>query len=973
MFKDKNNQAATEKESIKFFVGMLVAGAAAIIAYLAATGNTPQSFSDVINEFTAIHGSNKSAERALFYIFSLLGIVAYAFFYFWRQKTAGADCVDKGGLEEKPYLYVIVGLSVFAAVRYFVYLHLNSLLLAAMIMAVILSMIDGSLIIPGMAYLFISSYAFCGIYRIYVLAGGHKSLSSVTVALWGILSSVLFLLFDKADRKKMFLRGILVAQLIVPFSMLIYLASRYKYGENYVSIHVPVRVRVLVWWIIALFVIEAALKLKRKWSSAADVGKIVTYGACISIMSFNRYSGPGSIIPTDLHHPFENIIGFSQIFELGQDAFAEYVPISGMYSVVNGFFLWFFGHGQFSFYHLTTNIFYLAVITLIVTLMKQQLKGEWALLVSVIFTVMDYNRVAFIVPVMLLLAWPKLIEMRNLWLKAWFLSSFLHGLYYPVFGAAACIGFMPLGIWQIAAYVKSDGFKKDIRKASFWIWWIACCVPVGLGLNALIGTVRHIKAMGSQTVYADGITRFGQKVPGDFFLYIQSLPTRLVMYYLFSFLIVTSLVWMSAALCLRIGNVRVENRRIVSDNPVPALVSLSFGIALLVSFSFTVVRLDIGNIYARSIGVVYAAFVMLVLIVGRYMQGIGSRFWAYGLAVFAMSVVTIGGYGAMESDSKLSAYYTVPDNYAYAVDDTVERLGECFVEQGTYDWIENTYAYASGMDKDDSYLGVVSNLGLYYLCGIKGDATMDTYTIRGYDSAKETIGIIRDNGTIVGTYMRPVDNYYLYYWLMSSGEYVWNPDTGLFVPNDGSVSLEDAQARNKQAGIALDGVALGRTAGSWGKSMGTLWDIFSNPKIGYELEGSGKDVSVSFRKAVDGNDADFMYVEFAGQDKDCEYTLFDMGDSEVQDADECRYVKGLLKKDYSRDTVVAVSWTDDDGTEQGMSCGMDQGRLLIPLGGGRGWLLNEHSGIKISVTKGGEAVDVPEITDIKMLKLREAG
>ena len=70
------------------------------------------------------------------------------------------------------------------------------------------------------------------------------------------------------------------------------------------------------------------------------------------------FSGSGAIISSDLHHPFENIIGYSQMFELGQKAFSQYIPVSGMYSVIHGFFLKLFGHGYAGYYHLSTNIFY---------------------------------------------------------------------------------------------------------------------------------------------------------------------------------------------------------------------------------------------------------------------------------------------------------------------------------------------------------------------------------------------------------------------------------------------------------------------------------------------------------------------------------------------------------------------------------------------------------------------------------------
>lgn len=51
---------------------------------------------------------------------------------------------------------------------------------------------------------------------------------------------------------------------------------------------------------------------------------------------------------------------------------------------------------------------------------------------------------------------------------------------------------------------------------------------------------------------------------------------------------------------------------------------------------------------------------------------------------------------------------------------------------------------------------------------------------------------------------------------------------------------------------------------------------------------------------------------------------------------------------------------------------MSHGKLLLPLGGCRCWLLNNHSGIRINVlNENGEPVPVPELHTVEFLKLRE--
>lgn len=967
------------KRSLMYFAIMIVVGMIFILGYLMITGNTPQVFTDVVQEYTSLHSSNKSAERNLFYIASILGILAYAIYYFrviskrlLLEENIATDKDDKGAL------YVVIGLLVFTATLYFVYSATNWLLITGTIIAFILYVIDKKLTVLGTTFLFITAYAFCGIYRIYVVLGGLYPLSMMTVSALSAITLITVLAINDNCEQSL-LKGTMIMQLFVPFTLFVFLNSTYAYGEEIISVHIPYRIQILIYVLVVAFSVEAAFNIKSKWNKEKNLGKLISYGLCISIMAFNRYSGTGSIVPADVHHPFENIIGYSQIFELGQKAFSEYIPISGMYSVVQGWFLAFFGHGYLSFYHLTENIFYLFIIVLIVIFLKKQLTGEWVFLIALIFYVMDYNRVALVVPIMLLLSMPELIERKNLWLKAWYLSSFINGLYYPVFGAAVCIGFMPLGIWQIVTYAKSGELKQDIKTIKFWIWWIVCSVPAVAGAGLLLGTVKHMRAMGDQTVYADGITRFGQTVPNNFLSYLQQLPIRLIVYYIFSYLIVVALVWLSFVLFLRNGNIQIsEKKHLVINDPVPGFLSLSVGLLLLVSFTYTVIRFDITSIYARSAGVVYASFTMLLLLISRYMNCRKNRFWVYGFAIFIIAVVSAEGFAFMESNSKLSAHYTVPDGYVHVTNDQISRFGDCFVERGVYDAIENAYNYYNVLNMEADSLGVFDYFGYYYMCNAGGDSVIEASTIKGYGAAEETVELIRKNETIVGSNISSVDNYYFYYWLVNSGEYIWDFTNRVFRPNDGSVSLETIREENKYIDLSEEGAGLGRTASSWGLSVDTLEDIFTNTDIEVSTSDADGAMSLIFEESVNGNDADFIYLEFANQDQNYQYTLFDLegnydqgylGEKNILK----KLVSKLLKKDYNPGMMVVVSWLDEVGNTHSMNCSMGQGKLLIPIGSGRGWLLNEHSEITITVKQGEETITVPDITSVRMLKLREVG
>ena len=957
----------TDKKRLIVFINILIISSFLILLYLSWTGNTNQIFTDVVNELTAIHGSNKGAERKLFFCFSIIGGLLYSLFYLKYGSTQKNDTAYK----YTPAIYVIVALLVSMGINYIVYTNVNCIVIVAIILAILLYVKDKSLVVHGVSFLFISIYAISALYRLWIYSGyGDSPLSVICIAVVAfILSS---LIMNGYNAKSLYTKGILLMQVTIPFLMLVYLASTYKYGEEYIKIHIPYRIQVLVWGIIIIFIIEAVKKVFKQWNKASHMSDILGYGTCVAIMSFNRYSGSGSIIWSDLHHPYENIIGYTQIVEWGQKLFSEYIPVSGMYSLVHGWFMSFLGHGEVSYYYLTTNLFYLFTIFIVVFLLRRQLQAEWVLLITLIYLIIDYDRIAFILPIMLLLAWSKLIEKRSLWLKVWFLTSFLHGLYYPVFGAAVCIAFLPMGIWQIYVYAKYGDLRKDIKTTRFWIGWLLCFIPVICGGKLLIGTVKHMMAMGEQTVYADGITRFGQIVPAGFCSYIQTLPIRLIIYYLCSFLIVISLVWLSIALFYKNGEVYIKDKKLKMDNPVGGCLSLSFGLMLLVAFSYTVIRMDIGSIYARNDGIVRISFVIIVILVANYMKDNKNAIWVFAFAMFSIAIVSSEGFFSIGKSAKLEPYYTVPEGYVYVTEDSIERLGECFVAGSVYDELQNVNNVVSSLDREKTYLGVVGQFGLFYLFDIKGDSVMEiTRTIKGYDATKETVELIRNNETLVGDKLSVVNNYYLYHWLITSGEYIWDSENRLFIPNDGSASKEEILEQNKNMELGAEDEKLGRVAGSWGSSMDTLEEIFSEENADYDINKESFYTIIDFNQMVNGEDADFIYVEFANMDKNYEYILFNLSESIVQETDRYNWASNMMKKDYNRGMAVTVYWTDEIGIEHNMNCAMDEGKLLIPIGAGKGWLLNEHSEIRIVVKQGENIIETPEITSFRLLKLRE--
>ena len=955
---------------VVFFILMLLVGSIAVTVYSIFTGNDNQVFTDIVNEFTALNGSNKSAEKNLFYIFSISGAIIYSIYYLLVVKR-----IDKKNYENSIENLMIATLAVFAIVPFVLYKSINLVALAALCVVVMIYFLKRAYIVDAAVLYFIFIYALIGLYRVYVFCGGARDLKLQWLVGFSLLLVLILVLISKGNY--LLHAAILIGQIFIPFTLLIYLSEKYalRTGEIY-SIPIPRRILALILGLIIIFLVEACVRLKKCIKEESSLKSIIGFGTSICIMAFNQYYGTGSAIDIDLHHNFEDVIGYSQIFELGQVPYREYIPVSGLYSVIHGVIFKFFGKGLVSYYNVATNIFYLLIIIAIVYLLKMHLDSEWVLFISLIFCLGDYNRVILMAPIFLLLSLPKLIEKHNLWLMTWLFTSYLHGLYYPVYGAAICLGFMPLGIWIIYSYLKSGELKSDVKTTKFWLCWIITIIPIVFGLPLLIGTAKHMLAMASQTIYADGVTRFGQIIPDDFFSYINSVGLRLFLYYQASYLVIISIVWISVAVAWANSGTYAENKKFRFDNPVAGLLSISIAIISLVSISYSVVRLDVGDIFARSEGFIRLTVLVLIVLTVKYLlkNNRNARI-IFMYACFLLAVTSSIGFCKLNTDSKLEAVYKVPDEYVYVTaDDQVKKFGECFVPAGTYEGLEEAHETAANLPEGFSYLGVFGNFGEYYFNEIKGDSVLELYlTVKGYDATQETVDLIRNNNTLVGFSMDPVNNYYIYHYFATSGDYIWSPEKRLFMPTNGQFTKEEVLENNKKYLPALENADLRKTAGSWGSSMDSLNSIFTNIDVVKSIDVEDTFANISFDETINGDEADFIYIEFEDVDKDFEYTLFSYDDEYVYDVKDTLLTKYLMKKSYNIGMNVILEWQDDDGESHQMSCRMDEGHLLIPVGAGKGWLFDSHDSLKVMVTQDDEIIEVPEIKDVRMMKLREIG
>lgn len=402
------------KRNEKFWLIMLVLSSSFVLIYLSLTGNRNQAYNDIIAEFTSMFSSNKTAERNLIFLLCFGGIFLYSVYYFVNRKELSAEIDGKNALsKESKVKDVLCILIAMAVVSLIVWGTVNQVVASGIFFAVLLYIIDCELVISGICIYFMTVYTCIALYRVYVFYGGASSGNIMTAVLLSLV--VLFLqLLLAVNKKRCFLRLGLVENIIIPFALLLYTVNRYTMGEQIFEINVSTAVINVIWAIIIVFSFIALVSAIKKWNTIESIEQVIEMGTCVTIMAFNRFDGSGAIMPADLHHPFENIIGYSQVFELGRIPFKEYIPVSGMYSLIQGaIFKWFGNGGTFSNYYITNNLFYLFVIISIVWLLKKHLDNTYVFWISLIFYVQSYNRLVFILPIMLLLTWPKLIEHEN--------------------------------------------------------------------------------------------------------------------------------------------------------------------------------------------------------------------------------------------------------------------------------------------------------------------------------------------------------------------------------------------------------------------------------------------------------------------------------------------------------------------------------------------------------------------------------
>ena len=949
------------------FLAIILLVGLAVLLWLAKFGNTPQVYTDIVLEQLGAEFANKSIELYLYWAGMAAGVMIITVLFLTGRKYGIAKVSSSESTWSDGRL-AVTGLTVLITGNYIFYGEANTVLILAEIAGLFAYFFYRQAVMQTLCCYFLVIYAISGLYEIYALAGGKTEVNAALVSVAAFLTSVGAIVLANGRGYKV----ILLLQIPVPFLLLIYLICRYHYQGEIVIIKPEETVHILI-VVVIMFSLYCILRnIWKNWNSTC-LGGLISASVPMAVMSYQRFSGSGCIMLTDMHHPAENTIAFNEIANLGREVFTEYVPVSGLYGYVQGLFLEIFGKGNYTEYSIANNVYYLIICILVVCAVRLHLDAAWTFLLSVFIFISDYSRVALILPFLLVLLSKKLTEQPVLWLIVWIMCSWCYGLYYPAYGAAIVAAVLPMGISLMPKIVIFWKVCGSIQKVVYGV-----CLAILLGIvlasvPVLVGMAEHVLVMGDGMIYVDGVTVFGQALPEGFLGYLNTdgllYTFRMAAGYLVRFLVPMFVVWIAFAASMYVfKEKKVRWKTILIELETGEASILACLIFPVVCFYFSLYRMGAGNLFNRAVYIIDYSLVLLIIILYEYGKDGADKYLLILMAVLACTLGNNSGLHGL-SDS-YHRTYQVGDEYVYVNErKDIPRLGKGFVKKDLMEQIERAAQKYQTMDSDRNYFALFSNgdHGMAYdaMLNIRGTGMLETLVCRGYSIAKDTAEKLIASNTIVGNRISPVDHYYLYRWLVTGGGYIWSEEEQVFYPVQDQTK-EEIEAANARVTAGMPSSYVGRYAASLGNSVESLHGVLNeNVDIFYTVTAANDNYEIEFPRGLQGNEVDYIYLlADVGEDE----SYFVMGDEHTATNKLDKY---LMKKDYNQGMEIVISWLDNKGTVHELRASAENGKLLLPVGAGTGWLCNDHSALKIWFEQNGERIKPPEMKEMRFYSARK--
>lgn len=922
-------------------IWLFIIGNIFILVGLFIWGHTPQVYKEYVIGSVAFTGTNKSLELNLFWIVLFAGIVSIVLFY-----TRCADIVEYSAQLNKPDNNILV-MCVMIAGFYAYKGSVPSVLLFTLVVSVFFKILceeDYDKAIIMYMLLFFGMIAI-----IYFLCEHEVNITGCLI----LSLFVCILSYSLVCKENFYRRALLICQCFFPFFLLVYIKNNYEYDGKEVLIERGIAQN--AFWVMVIFLLLAGnvYHLFKYWNfKGAELKDIISIFTCISVAGLCTFQGIAYKL-IDGHHQGELVLAFQQLKEYHQIPYVDYYPVSGLFPVVLGGFMEIFCGGGLTGSDAIVAIYSFLISSAVVVLGSRFVNKKYLLLIAFIIPMANgYVRTNLLLPYILILLLPELIANKGAWILVWIALSYLEGFYYPLYGMASVLGILPLALLQIREYIEEKEYKTDIRKPWFVAFALLEAVILVLSLPSLSGAIRHTLIYASGSRLSNSISVFGTSVPENFMSWLNECEwLRRCIWYTFRYSIPAWFIWVCVLLALKALK-RNKLREIVKYSKV-FNISVYAGIVLAVSCTLTLMRIDQSSFLARSLWVfVPMAGVLLAIVLISYIEHSAASMALLAI-VFLLITLTTGNC-VTALDSKLTKSIQIEKDCVYVSKEEsnkYENLGEGFLPEEVYQNLERYFYISSKLleiDPDLCFWGL--DLNYIYILNLKTCGQPSVFAIASYrDAQMELESLEREKPVIFADTLSAVSGYYLYKWLMQTDLYIYNDEFDVYLPAEVAAKAGIVSS-DKRTGYAPV-TNIGRLPGSFGKSFESLSGDFERTKVNVNIEQgqliSSEDGSSSCwigvfpEQKIVGTDADFLYLELSRENNNV---------SSLESIED-HMLKKVSSEEINPDCTVVISWEGEaeNTADNFISCKMEDGKLLIPLGANVNWLLNNHDAFHVVV------------------------
>lgn len=925
-----------------FGVFMTAISLGVLLPYMA---SKHEVYKDIILEHVALDGANKSGEMLAIWVSLLIGGISIFVFRYFEDKNnitvskenIKLDFIGIGVIlipsifilffkQEINFYLVFVGI-----IYYIIYFMTNKSALLS----------KKSLILLISIYLFIMSLKA-------ILDKVVKNVELIKPDMIFPLTVILFVSFMLVLKKKNFLnmeKYILLFQISAPLILLTFLTNKYLLDGKTYKISQLVNYKVIIILLIIILLSINIIQYKKKKSN-----KLILFSSIIIIFILHYNSSPMSIHYGDFWHTGEVTVPWQQIVGQKMKLFEEYNGTSGLYGLVPGFFQNVVLDGTLlSFYSAVslTRIFWV----LIIGSTCYFLVGEFALVLAFFIDIPQYDRPIPLLATLLILLLPKLIKKRVRWLQIYVFFSIFSFFYYPLNGAGCAIGLFPFAIVQLYCSIKEKIWKKEIKSILFWILNVILITSF-LGLYKLIiGMLKNVMLLSSQTKLADGIAIYNYSIPSYWFLkFLKSEVLRRHLWYIFVCLIMISAVLVFWYIIYYYFQ-KYKNEKLILkiDSPIFLILSSS-SIILPINYTFTLVRMDYEAEYARTTSamVVFIGFMLSILLYkyGKELFSNNLRIIFIGLTLGFVYMINGNNIGhEVENIQKL---YIIPGGFTYVEGKEIgiPKLGKGFLKKDTLGSLEVIKENLRKLVPVGERFWPSGKRELLYIFDSKIPVKIDSMKLtKSLKSSEENIKMLEKNPPAVITDVLDYESYYTFRWILNHGYVMYNDrgETFWIRPDIYEKTFGNLSEAQREIVNIYPSIKFGSIPYSLGNSMKTLNNIFIDKK----------EINIDNLKSLEYNQMEKIGEnKFKILEKNDPFFVIDLPNSIYGKNFDFVFIEldsNFLKKDTKK-VKIQIFWDSKElslSENRTVRFNYENGKFLIPFGSHPAWLSSNITKLRI--------------------------